>query len=70
MEGQTRIAQKEIIRQHLLAGGKLTSLSALQIAGSLRCSERIRELESEGMAIKHTRIRVGEKHVMEYSAER
>lgn len=62
-----RESQKEIIKRHLLSGGKLTSLSALQLAGSLRLSERIRECEAEGLSIKHKRIKVGTKTVMEYS---
>lgn len=60
-------SQKQIIRNYLLNGGKLTSLIALQIAGSLRASERIRELEADGMIINHKRINVNGKNLMEYS---
>jgi hypothetical protein len=66
----SRESQKETIKRHLLNGGKLTSLSALRLAGSLRCSERIREIQAEGIAIHKEWITVNGKRVLEYSLER
>ena len=50
----------------LLAGETITPLRALEIAGSLRASERIRELEAQGVPIIHEWQTVGEKRVMGY----
>ena len=60
------MTQCDMIMEHLLTGASITPLEALQIAGSLRLSERIRELEKEGVPITHTMVKVGEKRVCSY----
>ena len=60
------MSQKERVLEHLLTGASITPLEALHIAGSLRLSERIRELEAEGISISHTMVKVGEKRVCSY----
>ena len=60
------MSQNDKLMEALLAGATLTPLSALQIAGSLRASERIRELEAQGVPIIRERIQVGDKRVMSY----
>ncbi len=64
-----RSSQRERIKHYLLNGGKVTSLSALTLFQCLRLSERVREIEAQGLAIEHTPIRVGRKRVMEYSVK-
>ena len=59
-------SQCDRIMEHLLTGASITPLEALQVAGSLRLSERIRELEKEGVPITHTMVKVGEKRVCSY----
>jgi hypothetical protein len=63
-----RSSQRERIKHYLLNGGKLTALNALTLFQCMRASERVRELEAQGIVIEHTPIRVGRKRVMEYSA--
>ncbi len=60
------MTQKDKVLNHLLTGASITPLEALQIAGSLRLSERIRELEADGVSITHTMVKVGEKRVCSY----
>ena len=60
------MSQKERVLEHLLTGASITPMEALHIAGSLRLSERIRELEAEGVSISHTMVKVGNKRVMSY----
>ena len=60
------MSQCDKLMDALLRGETLTPLTALQIAGSLRASERIRELEAQGVPIIHERVQVGEKYVMSY----
>ena len=50
----------------LQRGETITPLRALEIAGSLRASERIRELEAQGVPIIHEWQQVGGKRVMGY----
>lgn len=60
------MTQNDRLMEALLRGDVITPLSALQIAGSLRLSERVRELVREGVPIVHERIHVGGKSVMSY----
>jgi len=60
------MSQKDAVLQHLLTGASITPLEALRICGSLRLSERIRELEAEGVQIMHTMVKAGEKRVCSY----
>lgn len=51
----------------LLDGQVLTPLSALRFAGTLRLSERIRELQRNGVVIHKKRVKTRSgKHVMSY----
>jgi len=58
--------QNDRLLDALIRGEVITPLSALQIAGSLRASERIRELEKQGVPIIHEWQDVGGKRVMGY----
>ena len=60
------MTQNDRLMEALLAGQTLTPLSALQIAGTLRLSERARELIREGVPIIKERVQVGGKVVMSY----
>ena len=60
------MSQNDKLMAALLAGATLTPFSALQIAGTLRLSERARELMREGVPIIKKRVQVGDAHVMSY----
>ena len=60
------MTQNDLLMEALLSGQTLTPLSALTIAGTLRLSERIRELVKEGVPIDKERVQVGAKYVMSY----
>ena len=60
------MSQNDKLMEALQAGATLTPLNALQVAGTLRLSERIRELKAEGVPIEKERIQIGDKHVMSY----
>ena len=63
----TSHSQNEQIKEHLLNGGKITSLEALNQFNCLRLSGRIYDLRERGMEIrKETVIRNG-KRIAEYS---
>ena len=61
--------QNKQIRQHLEAGFKITSLSALKLFGSLRLSARIHDLRhKQGIPIEAKRITTENgKRIAEYS---
>ena len=59
-------SQCDKLMEALMRGEVLTPLTALQIAGTLRLSERIRELQAQSVPIIHERVQVGSKHVMSY----
>lgn len=59
--------QCEAILAHLGAGHSLTPLEALDKFGTLRLSERIRELEKAGYQITHEMVKVGAKRVCQYT---
>lgn len=61
------MTQNQAILKHLQSGLSLTPLSALDLCGTLRLSERIRELEREGHLIDHEMVKVGVKRVCRYS---
>lgn len=65
-KGDARMSQNDKLMEALLAGQTLTPFSALQIAGTLRLSERVRELKREGVPIEKERVQVGDAHVMSY----
>ncbi len=60
------MSQNDKLMEALLAGQTITPYSALQIAGTLRLSERARELEKQGVPLIHEWQQVGEKRVMGY----
>ena len=60
-------SQNEIILAMLKSGKKVTPLTALSEAKTLRLSGRIMELRQSGLNIKTTMIKVGNKHVASYS---
>ena len=60
------MTQKNLILEYLLTGATITPLVALQVAKSLRLSERIRELEEEGWSIAHIWQHEDGKHFMGY----
>ena len=60
------MSQNDKLMEALLAGAVLTPLNALDIAGTLRLSQRIIELKAEGVPIDKERVQVGDKHVMSY----
>ena len=49
------MSQKSDILTYLEKHGQITPLEALHWFGCFRLSERIRELEAEGVKIKHSR---------------
>lgn len=60
--------QCQAIFDHLLRGGSITTLTAMQHPfNCCRLSERIREIEATGIQITHTPVKVGKKRVMAYS---
>jgi len=61
------MTQNECLLKHLEAGEEITPLSALSMCGTLRLSERIREIERSGVLIDHEMIKVGEKRICRYS---
>ena len=60
------MSQTESILEHLRTGASITPLEALRLCGCLRLSERVRELEAQGVAIAHHWQGVGRKRVMSY----
>ena len=55
------------IFDHLLRGGSISTLEAMQNFGCCRLSERIREIEATGIQIDRERVRIGKKHYTRYS---
>jgi hypothetical protein len=67
------MSQTETVLSLLRAGHTLTPLTALQMVGTLRLSERIRECErviGSNERILHIPVKVGGKRVMSYQLER
>ena len=60
------MTQCDKLLEALQRGEVITPLRALELAGSLRCSERVRELEAQGVPIIHEWQQVGDKRVMGY----
>lgn len=60
------MTQNDKLMAALMAGTVLTPYNALQVAGTLRLSERVRELIAEGVPIEKERVQVGDAHVMSY----
>ena len=60
------MTQKQCVLKFLKTGQSITPFSALVTCGSLRLSERIRELEDDGIKIKKQRVKIGKSHVMSY----
>ena len=58
--------QNDKLMEAMIRGETITPYTALQIAGTLRLSERVRELEAEGVQIIHEWQKVGNKKVMGY----
>jgi hypothetical protein len=59
-------SQKSLILQHLKEHGKITPITALNLCGCFRLSERIREIEKEGYSIFHD-INIGKKKFSVYT---
>lgn len=59
-------SQCDRIFDALREGKTVTQLSALILCGCLRLSERIRELQRQGVPIEHEWQAVGKKRVMGY----
>lgn len=63
-------SQTNRIKEHLLAGNKITALDALHLFGCLRLSGRIHNLRHEhGLNIKSNLIEVNGKRIAEYSIQ-
>jgi len=60
------MSQCDALLAYLQTGASVTPLEALRLCGTLRLSERIRELEAQGVSIAHNWASVGEKRVMSY----
>ena len=60
------MSQKLVILDYLKTGKGITPLQALNLCGSLRLSERIRDLEADGYSIRHVPYLTGKKRVMSY----
>lgn len=60
------MSQNDAILAHLQTGASITPLEALRLCGCLRLSERVRELEAQGVSIAHEWFGVGRKKVMSY----
>ena len=61
-------SQTNKIKEHLLAGNKITALDALHLYGCLRLSGRIHDLRHEhGLNIKSNLIEIEGKRIAEYS---
>lgn len=63
------MSQKAELLCALRDGEKLTPLNALIRYHTLALSQRMGELRRDGWAIKSEMIKVGEKHVAQYSME-
>lgn len=63
------MSQTHQLLTYLRDGYSVTPLTALQLIGSLRLSERVREAEQmlgSNERIERTPVKVGQKRVMEY----
>lgn len=60
------MTQNAAILAHLQTGASITPLEALSLCGCLRLSERVREIEAQGVPIAHIPLTVGKKRVMSY----
>lgn len=60
------MTQNALLLEALRNGVTLTPLNALQIAGTLRLSERVRELVKDGIPIEKKRLAENGKNVMSY----
>ena len=60
------VSQNDKLMEALVAGQTLTPYNSLQIAGTLRLSERVRELIKEGVPIEKAWVKVGDATVMSY----
>ena len=60
------MTQNDKLMEALQRGETITPLRALIIAGSLRASERFRELQAQGVPIEKEWVKVGSKRVMSY----
>ncbi len=60
------MTQNEKLLKHLKSGKAVTPFTALRVAGSLRLSERMREIAAAGHQIKKEMVKVGRARVMMY----
>lgn len=63
-------SQTNRIKEHLLAGNKITALDALHLYGCLRLSGRIHDLRSQGLPIKTDMVEINGKRIAKYTLER
>lgn len=64
-------SQVKMIFDYLMGGARLTGLEAIKLFGSIKCSNRIGDVERQyGVTIQRTPIKVktrfGEKRVIQY----
>ncbi len=62
----THDSQRIRILRYMAQGFSVTPLSALRKFGSLRLSERVREIEAEGWPVERKRVNIRGKRVMSY----
>ena len=63
-------SQTNRIKEHLLAGNKITALDTLHLYGCLRLSGRIHDLRSQGLPIKTDMVEINGKRIAKYTLER
>jgi hypothetical protein len=62
----TTRTQKALLIDHLATGKKITALDALRIAGTMKASSRMGELEREGHDIQRAWVEKGGKRMRLY----
>lgn len=61
------MSQKQAIIKYLKSHKRITAWTAMHMLGCLRLSERVREIEASGVAIKREWLAKDGKRVMSYS---
>jgi ribosomal protein L9 len=67
----TTDSQVKQIFNYLMSGARLTGLEAIKLFGSIKCSNRISEIERDyGVTVQRTPIKIktkfGEKRIVQY----
>jgi len=63
------MSQTSNLYQHMLDIGPITPLEAFRLYGTLATHSRVAELRERGVPVKCTLIKVGGKHVGQYSLD-